>query len=85
MVTLYERFWRDEYHYVLFPLYGKTVKKGTTTRNYLYPFFSTISGEKEAWLSVLAAVWTVCEGRGLQQALFSVAVFYAGKERTRYQ
>ncbi|KAF0215014.1 MAG: hypothetical protein FD174_4254 [Geobacteraceae bacterium] len=45
---IYERFWRDEYHYVLFPLYGRTVKKGTTTRNYLYPFFSTTTGEKES-------------------------------------
>jgi hypothetical protein len=45
---IYERFWRDEYHYVMFPLYGRTVKKGTETRNYLYPFFSLISGEKES-------------------------------------
>src|SRR6266702_2978037 len=45
---IYERFWRDEYHYVMFPLYGRTVKKGTTTRNYLYPFFSTIKGEQES-------------------------------------
>ncbi|WP_243370623.1 hypothetical protein [Geotalea sp. SG265] len=45
---IYERFWRDEYHYVLFPLYGRTVKKGTTTRNYLYPFFSTIRGDRES-------------------------------------
>jgi hypothetical protein len=45
---IYERFWRDEYHYVLFPLYGRTVKNGTTNRNYLYPFFSTTSGEKES-------------------------------------
>lgn len=45
---IYERFWRDEYHYLLFPLYGRTVKKGTTTRNYLYPFFSTIEGERES-------------------------------------
>lgn len=45
---MYERFWRDEYHYVLFPLYGRTVKKGTTTRNYLYPFFSSTTGEKES-------------------------------------
>lgn len=44
---IYERFWRDEYHYVMFPLYGRTVKKGTTTRNYLYPIFSTTTGEKE--------------------------------------
>ena len=45
---IYERFWRDEYHYVLFPLYGRTVKNGTTNRNYLYPFFSTTEGEKES-------------------------------------
>lgn len=45
---IYDRFWKDEYHYVLFPLYGRTVKKGTETRNYLYPFFSLIRGEKES-------------------------------------
>jgi hypothetical protein len=45
---LYERFWRDEYHYVMFPIYGSTVKNGKTTRNYLYPFFSLTSGEKES-------------------------------------
>ena len=45
---MYERFWRDEYHYVLFPLYGRTVKNGTTNRNYLYPFFSTTEGERES-------------------------------------
>ena len=44
----YERFWRDEYHFVMFPLYGRTVNKGTTTRNYLYPFFATIEGERES-------------------------------------
>lgn len=46
--TIYERFWRDEYHYTLFPIYSQTVKKGTTSTNWLYPFFSTISGEKES-------------------------------------
>jgi len=45
---LYERFWRDEYHFALFPLYGSTVKNGTTSRNYLYPFFNTVSGEQES-------------------------------------
>lgn len=46
--NMYERFWRDEYHYTLFPLYGRTVKNGTTTRNFIYPFFSIISGENES-------------------------------------
>ncbi|MCM2357422.1 MAG: hypothetical protein NDI77_04685 [Geobacteraceae bacterium] len=45
---IYERFWRDEYHYLLFPLYGRTVTRGTTTRNYLYPFFSTTTGDRES-------------------------------------
>ncbi|GFO55488.1 hypothetical protein GMSM_24950 [Geomonas sp. Red276] len=45
---IYDRFWRDEYHFVMFPLYGSTVKKGTTTRHYLWPIFSTTSGEKES-------------------------------------
>lgn len=45
---IYERFWRDEYHFVMFPLYGKTVKGGKTTRNYLYPFLSFSSGENES-------------------------------------
>lgn len=44
---IYDRFWRDEYHYTLFPLYARTVKSGTTTTNWLYPFFSTVSGENE--------------------------------------
>jgi len=49
---LYERFWKDEYHYVMFPFYSRTVKKGTTTRNYLYPIVSTIEGEKESGFQV---------------------------------
>jgi len=45
---IYERFWRDEYHFTLFPLYGRTVKKGSTSTNWLYPFFNTVSGENES-------------------------------------
>ncbi|HEY5973729.1 MAG TPA: hypothetical protein VIU41_03215 [Geobacteraceae bacterium] len=45
---IYERFWRDEYHYVLFPIYGRTVKNGTTNTNVLYPLFGTTSGEQES-------------------------------------
>jgi len=44
---IYERFWRDEYHYTLFPLYGRTVKKGTTSTNWLYPIFNSTTGEHE--------------------------------------
>jgi hypothetical protein len=48
---IYERFWRDEYHYFLFPLYGRTVNKGTTSTNILYPVFNILSGEKESGFS----------------------------------
>ena len=49
---IYDRFWRDEYHFLMFPLYGSTVNRGTTTRHYLYPIFSTTSGEKESGFEV---------------------------------
>ncbi len=49
---LYQRFWKDEYHFVMFPIYSRTVKKGTTTRNYLYPLVSTIEGDKESGFQV---------------------------------
>ncbi len=45
---IYERLWRDEIHYVMFPFYSRTVKKGTETTNYLYPFFSLTRGERES-------------------------------------
>ena len=45
---IYQRFWRDEYHYTLFPLYGRTVKNGTTSTNWLYPLFNAVSGENES-------------------------------------
>jgi len=49
---IYERFWRDEYHFTLFPLYGRTVKKGTTSTNWLYPIFNTVSGQNESGFQV---------------------------------
>lgn len=49
---IYDRFWRDEYHFLMFPLYGSTVKRGTTTKHYLYPIFSTTEGEKESGFEV---------------------------------
>jgi len=48
---IYERFFKDEYHYVLFPLYSRTVKKGTTNYNLLYPFFTVTTGDKESGFS----------------------------------
>lgn len=63
---LYERFWKDEYHFIMFPLYARTVKKGTTTRNYLYPVFSTTEGEKESGYQV----WPIY-GQSAKQGVYS--------------
>lgn len=49
---IYERFWRDEYHFTLFPLYGRTVKNGTTSTNWFYPIFNTVSGQNESGFHV---------------------------------
>ena len=45
---VYNRFGRDEIKYTLWPLYIKTQKRHTQVRNYLWPFFATISGEDPA-------------------------------------
>jgi hypothetical protein len=63
---LYERFRKDEYHFVMFPLYGRTVKKGTTNRNYLYPFFSTTEGEKESGYQI----WPIY-GQSAKEGVYS--------------
>ena len=41
------RFGRDRIEFALFPLYGKTERKGTVTTNLLWPFFSLTRGEDE--------------------------------------
>ena len=72
---LYERFWRDEYHFVLFPLYGSTVKKGTTTRHYLWPVFSTTKGENEDGFGVFP-LYGQSEKTGVYEKSFVLWPFY---------
>ncbi len=43
---LYDRFGRDEISYALWPLYITTLKRQTRVKNYLWPFFATISGDR---------------------------------------
>ena len=76
---LYERFWRDEYHYVLFPLYGRTVKRDNDPKLSV-SFLFDHTWRKRARFSVLAGLSELSQGGGLQQTLFSVAVLYAGTE-----
>jgi hypothetical protein len=44
---IYNRLWRDEIRFALFPLYGQTRKNGTEVTNVLWPFFARIEGENE--------------------------------------
>ncbi len=46
--TLYNWFGRDRISFTLFPLYGRTERKGTRIDNVLWPFFARISGEHES-------------------------------------
>lgn len=73
---IYERFWRDEYHYTLFPFYGRTVKNGTTSTNYLYPFFSAVSGENESGFQVWP-LYGQAEKRGVYQKRFALWPFFS--------
>lgn len=77
---IYERFWRDEYHYVLFPLYGRTVNKGTTTRNYLYPIFSLISGDHE-WGFQCWPLYGQAEKDGVYRRRFALWPIFMQEER----
>lgn len=43
--TIHDRLGRDEISYVLWPLYVTSKKGHTRARNYLWPFFATISGD----------------------------------------
>jgi len=46
--TMYDKFGRDEISYALWPLYISTKKNHTRVKNYLWPFFATISGDSPA-------------------------------------
>lgn len=78
--NIYERFWRDEYHYFLFPLYGSTVTKGTTSRNYLYPFFNTVTGEKESGFHIWP-LYGQASKEGVYQKKFVLWPFYLHEKK----
>jgi len=73
--NIYDRFWRDEYHFLMFPLYGSTVKRGTTTSHYLYPIFSTTKGENESGFGVFP-LYGQSEKAGVYSKRFVLWPFY---------
>ncbi len=76
---IYERLWRDEIHYTMFPLYSRTVKKGTETSNYLYPFFSIIRGERESGFQVWP-LYGQAEKEGVYRRRFALWPVYLQEE-----
>jgi len=46
---IYGKFGRDEIHYALFPLYGRTVRRGTTNTNILWPIVTVTSGRESGF------------------------------------
>ena len=73
--NIYDRFWRDEYHFLMFPLYGSTVKRGTTTSHYLYPVFSLTKGENESGFGVFP-LYGQSEKTGVYSRKFALWPFY---------
>jgi hypothetical protein len=67
---IYDRFWRDEYHYVLFPIYGRTVLNKTTNYHFLWPFFSLTSGENESGFGI----WPLY-GQSAKEGVYSNSYF----------
>ena len=69
------RFGRDRIEFALFPLYGKTERKGTKTTNLLWPLFSLTQGENErGW-----AFWPVygrAEKKGVYRRNFLLWPFF---------
>ncbi|NIQ98225.1 MAG: hypothetical protein GWO11_06845 [Desulfuromonadales bacterium] len=49
---MYDRFGREEIRFALFPIYGKTLKKGTEITNILWPIFARIDGPAESGIKV---------------------------------
>lgn len=77
---LYGRFYRDEHHYVLFPLYSRTVNKGTTNYNFLWPFFSVTRGENESGFQ-LWPLYGQASKEGSYNSRFALWPIYSAEER----
>ena len=68
--TLYDWFGRDRITFALFPLYGHTERGTTTTDNFLWPFFSRVTGEKERGF----AFWPIY-GQSQKEGVYSKKFF----------
>ncbi|MBN2427768.1 MAG: hypothetical protein JXK94_05485 [Deltaproteobacteria bacterium] len=67
--TIKNRFQRDEINFFLFPLYGKTERNGTTTRNILWPIYAAIEGDNESGTKIWP-LWGASEKKGVYKKRF---------------
>ena len=82
--TLKKRLSRDETHFVALPLYVKTLKRGVTTSNYLYPIFHTRTGEGLTGWQVWPLFGTETKTLTWKTNNISEAVPVGGTERRFY-
>lgn len=75
------RFGRDRIEFALFPLYGKTERKGTETTNLLWPFFSLTRGEDERGWAFWPLYGTAAKTGVYQRKFFLWPFFFRADER----
>lgn len=72
---MYDSFGRDEIRFALFPLYGKTEKKGTEITNILWPIFAHIDGPGESGTKVWP-LFGAAKKEGVYRKLFVLWPIY---------
>lgn len=77
---IYGRFWRDEYHFILFPLYSRTVNKGTSNYHLLWPFFSMTKGENESGFGIWPLYGQAAK-EGVYSSSFTLWPFFTQEKR----
>ncbi|SDM66907.1 hypothetical protein SAMN05660860_02972 [Geoalkalibacter ferrihydriticus] len=72
---IYNRFWRDEIRFTLFPLYGYTQKDGTEITNILWPIYARIEGKNETGVKFWP-LYGRSEKEGVYRKRFAIWPFY---------
>lgn len=73
---LIDKFGRDRIRFALFPLYGKTEKKGTEITNILWPVFARIEGENETGTKLWPLYGSSSKEGVYEKAFFLWPIFF---------
>lgn len=74
---IYHMFGRDELSFVLFPLYGRTLKQKTVTTNVLWPVFSWVKGPRESGFRVWPLFGSSAKQGVYRKRFFLWPIFFA--------